>query len=125
MTLALYRRLDGFSKAYAMTGWRIGYVAAPAHILEAMLKIHQYTVMCAGTASQEAAIEALRNGENDVQMLAWAGMGVAMSHGSQTAIKAAKLVSPKGPPETAFARAVDVFESNRSAARISIKRRIV
>ena len=61
--------LDGFSKAYAMTGWRIGYVAAPAHILEAMLKIHQYTVMCAGTASQEAAIEALRNGENDVQIM--------------------------------------------------------
>ncbi len=61
--------LDGFSKAYAMTGWRIGYVAVPAHILEAMLKIHQYTVMCAGTASQEAAIEALRNGENDVQIM--------------------------------------------------------
>ena len=57
--------LDGFSKAYAMTGWRIGYVAAPAHILEAMLKIHQYTIMCAGTAPQEAALEALRHGEND------------------------------------------------------------
>jgi Cof subfamily protein (haloacid dehalogenase superfamily) len=52
---------------------------------------------------------AFGDGENDVQMLAWAGMGVAMSHGSQTAIKAAKLVSPKGPPETAFARAVDVL----------------
>ena len=61
--------LDGFSKAYAMTGWRIGYVAAPAHILEAMLKIHQYTIMCAGTAPQEAALEALRNGEEDVQMM--------------------------------------------------------
>ncbi|TMC36066.1 MAG: aminotransferase class I/II-fold pyridoxal phosphate-dependent enzyme, partial [Chloroflexi bacterium] len=47
--------LDGFSKAYAMTGWRIGYVAAPAPILEAMLKIHQYAIMCAGTAPQEAA----------------------------------------------------------------------
>ncbi|GCE46577.1 aminotransferase [Thermosporothrix hazakensis] len=58
--------LDGFSKAYAMTGWRVGYVAAPAFILEAMLKIHQYTIMCAGTAPQEAAIEALRNGEEDV-----------------------------------------------------------
>ncbi len=58
--------LDGFSKAYAMTGWRIGYVAAPAHILEAMLKIHQYTIMCAGTAPQEAAIQALRHGEDDV-----------------------------------------------------------
>lgn len=61
--------LDGFSKAYAMTGWRIGYVAAPAHILEAMLKIHQYTIMCAGTAPQEAAIQALRHGENDVQTM--------------------------------------------------------
>lgn len=61
--------LDGFSKAYAMTGWRIGYVAAPAHILEAMLKIHQYTIMCAGTAPQEAALEALRNGEEDVQQM--------------------------------------------------------
>ena len=61
--------LDGFSKAYAMTGWRIGYVAAPAHILEAMLKIHQYTIMCAGTAPQEAAIQALRHGENDVRRM--------------------------------------------------------
>ena len=59
--------LDGFSKAYAMTGWRIGYAAAPKHILEAMLKIHQYAIMCAGTAPQEAALEALRNGEADVQ----------------------------------------------------------
>jgi len=58
--------LDGFSKAYAMTGWRIGYVAAPPHILEAMLKVHQYAIMCAGTAAQEAAIEALRHGEDDV-----------------------------------------------------------
>lgn len=61
--------LDGFSKAYAMTGWRIGYVAAPAHILEAMLKVHQYAIMCAGTAPQEAALEALRNGEDDVQTM--------------------------------------------------------
>jgi aminotransferase len=61
--------LDGFSKAYAMTGWRIGYVAAPAPILEAMLKIHQYTIMCAGTAPQEAALEALRHGEDDIMMM--------------------------------------------------------
>ena len=59
--------LDGFSKAYAMTGWRVGYVAAPAHILEAMLKIHQYAIMSAGTAAQEAALEALRNGADDIQ----------------------------------------------------------
>jgi Cof subfamily protein (haloacid dehalogenase superfamily) len=52
---------------------------------------------------------AFGDGENDVQMLAWAGMGVAMSHGSQAAIKAARRVSPKGPPETAFARAVDAL----------------
>jgi aminotransferase len=61
--------LDGFSKAYAMTGWRIGYVAAPKVILEAMLKVHQYTIMCAGTAPQEAALEALRHGEEDVQQM--------------------------------------------------------
>jgi aminotransferase len=61
--------LDGFSKAYAMTGWRIGYVAAPTYILEAMLKVHQYAIMCAGTAAQEAALEALRNGEDDVRMM--------------------------------------------------------
>jgi aminotransferase len=58
--------LDGFSKAYAMTGWRVGYVAAPTHILEAMLKVHQYAIMCAGTSAQEAALEALRHGEEDV-----------------------------------------------------------
>src|SRR5262249_39086284 len=61
--------LDGFSKAYAMTGWRVGYVAAPAYILEAMLKVHQYTIMCAGTSAQEAALEALRHGEDDVKLM--------------------------------------------------------
>jgi aminotransferase len=61
--------LDGFSKAYAMTGWRVGFVAAPVHILEAMLKIHQYAIMCAGTAAQEAALEALRNGDAEVQAM--------------------------------------------------------
>ncbi|HEY0756533.1 MAG TPA: aminotransferase class I/II-fold pyridoxal phosphate-dependent enzyme [Ktedonobacteraceae bacterium] len=61
--------LDGFSKAYAMTGWRIGYVAAPSYILEAMLKVHQYTIMCAGTAPQEAALQALRYGEEDVERM--------------------------------------------------------
>jgi len=52
-----------------MTGWRIGYVAAPAYILEAMVKIHQYTIMCAPTSAQEAALEALRHGEEDVQTM--------------------------------------------------------
>ncbi len=61
--------LDGFSKAYAMTGWRVGYLAAPTAIVEAMLKVHQYTIMCAGTAAQEAALEALRHGEADVQAM--------------------------------------------------------
>jgi aminotransferase len=58
--------VDGFSKAYAMTGWRIGYIAAPAVILEAILKIHQYAIMCAPTMSQAAALEALLHGEDDV-----------------------------------------------------------
>lgn len=57
---------DGFSKAYAMTGWRIGYVCAPANILEAMLKVHQYTIMCAPTMAQAAALEALEHGEEQV-----------------------------------------------------------
>ena len=61
--------LDGFSKSYAMTGWRVGYLAAPSHILEAVVEIHQYTIMCAGTTPQEAALEALRHGEDDVKMM--------------------------------------------------------
>ncbi len=61
--------VDGFSKAYAMTGWRIGYVCAPAHILEAVLKVHQYAIMCAPTMSQAAALEALLHGEDDVQRM--------------------------------------------------------
>ncbi len=58
--------LSGFSKAYAMTGWRIGYAAAPGEIIAAMLKIHQYTMMCAPTMAQAAAIEALKSGEDSV-----------------------------------------------------------
>jgi aminotransferase len=61
--------LDGFSKGYAMTGWRVGYVAAPVPILDGMLKVHQYAIMCAGTAPQEAALEALRNGEAEAQAM--------------------------------------------------------
>jgi aminotransferase len=59
--------LGGFSKAYAMTGWRVGWVCAPADILEAMMKIHQYIIMSAPTPSQFAALEALRHGEEDAQ----------------------------------------------------------
>jgi aminotransferase len=58
--------LSGFSKAYAMTGWRIGYAAASREIIDAMTKIHQYTMMCAPTMAQVAAIEALRTGESSV-----------------------------------------------------------
>jgi aminotransferase len=56
--------LGGFSKAYAMTGWRVGYAAAPGEIIAAMTKIHQYTMMCASTMGQVAALEALK-GEQD------------------------------------------------------------
>jgi len=59
--------LMGFSKAYAMTGWRIGYAAAPAEILGMMRKVHQYTIMCAPTVAQYAALAALREGEPYVQ----------------------------------------------------------
>ncbi|MEP7003627.1 MAG: aminotransferase class I/II-fold pyridoxal phosphate-dependent enzyme, partial [Chloroflexota bacterium] len=61
--------LAGFSKAYAMTGWRVGYACAPAEIIEQMMKIHQYTVMCVPTAAQYAALEAIRTGESDVQRM--------------------------------------------------------
>ena len=57
--------LNGFSKAYAMTGWRIGYAAAPEPVIKAMMKIHQYTMLCAPVVSQNAAIEALRNGKQE------------------------------------------------------------
>jgi aminotransferase len=57
--------LNGFSKAYAMTGWRIGYAAAPPDIIECMMKIHQYTMLCAPIMAQMAALEALKNGEVD------------------------------------------------------------
>ncbi len=61
--------INGFSKAYAMTGWRLGYACAPPEILEQMLKIHQYAIMCAPTTSQYAAVEALKNGDEDVKMM--------------------------------------------------------
>ena len=61
--------INGFSKAYAMTGWRLGYACAPAVILEQMLKIHQYAIMCAPTTSQYAAISAMKNGDGDVAMM--------------------------------------------------------
>jgi len=59
--------MGGFSKDYAMTGWRVGYVAAPSDMLKAMRKIHQYIIMSAPTTGQVAAIEALRSGEEAVQ----------------------------------------------------------
>ena len=59
--------LGGFSKSYAMTGWRIGYAAAPAEILAAMRKVHQYTIMSAPTTAQFAALEALKHGEEALQ----------------------------------------------------------
>jgi aminotransferase len=59
--------LNGFSKSYAMTGWRIGYAAAPPDILEAIMKVHQYGLLCAPTMAQHAAVEALDHGEADVQ----------------------------------------------------------
>ena len=58
--------LHGFSKAFAMTGWRIGYACGPREIIDAMMKVHQYAIMCASTMAQEAALEALRNGEKEM-----------------------------------------------------------
>ncbi|MCD8097540.1 MAG: aminotransferase class I/II-fold pyridoxal phosphate-dependent enzyme [Lachnospiraceae bacterium] len=61
--------INGFSKAYAMTGWRLGYACGPAEIIKQMTKIHQFAIMCAPTTSQYAAVEALRNGDEDVAMM--------------------------------------------------------
>ena len=60
---------SGFSKAYAMTGWRLGYIAAPAPMASVMLKLHQFAIMCAPTASQFAALEAMKNGDEDIAMM--------------------------------------------------------
>ncbi len=59
--------LNGFSKAYAMTGWRLGYACGPAEIIEAMMRIHSYTALCASSMAQTGALEALRHGEQDMQ----------------------------------------------------------
>ena len=61
--------INGFSKGFAMTGWRLGYACGPHRIIEQMTKIHQFCIMCAPTTSQYAAIEALRNGDKDVKMM--------------------------------------------------------
>lgn len=61
--------INGFSKSYAMTGWRLGYACGPKEVIAQMLKIHQYAIMCAPTTSQYAAVEALRNGDEDVAQM--------------------------------------------------------
>ena len=61
--------INGFSKAYAMTGWRLGYACGPAEIVKQMTKIHQFAIMCAPTTSQYAAVEALKNGDDDVRLM--------------------------------------------------------
>ena len=61
--------INGFSKAYAMTGWRLGYACAPKELISQMTKIHQFAIMCAPTISQYAAVEALKNGDEDVKKM--------------------------------------------------------
>lgn len=61
--------INGFSKSHAMTGWRLGYACGPRQIIEQMYKIHQFCIMCAPTTSQYAAVDALKNGDADVQMM--------------------------------------------------------
>lgn len=61
--------INGFSKSHSMTGWRLGYACGPEVIIKQMLKIHQFAIMCAPTTSQYAAVEAMRNGDEDVQMM--------------------------------------------------------
>jgi aminotransferase len=88
--------LGGFSKAYAMTGWRLGWVCAPQFITDAMMKVHQYVMMSAPTAAQFAAIEALENGEEDAR-----GMLAEYARRRELVIKSCRemsldLVEPKG-----------------------------
>ena len=61
--------INGFSKSYAMTGWRLGYICGPQNIISQMTKIHQFAIMCAPTTSQYAAVQALRNGDEDVAQM--------------------------------------------------------
>lgn len=61
--------INGFSKTYSMTGWRLGYALAPAEIIEQMTKLHQFAIMSAPTNSQHAAIEALKNGDSDIEKM--------------------------------------------------------
>ena len=61
--------VNGFSKSYAMTGWRLGFVCGPQPLIRQMLKIHQYAIMCAPTTSQYAAVEAMRDGDGDIEMM--------------------------------------------------------
>ncbi len=61
--------INGFSKSHAMTGWRLGYACGPEVVIQQMLKIHQFAIMCAPTTSQYAAVDALRNGDDDVEMM--------------------------------------------------------
>ena len=61
--------INGFSKAFAMTGWRLGYAMGPENIIKQMTKIHQFAIMCAPTTSQFAAVEALRNGDEDIELM--------------------------------------------------------
>ena len=61
--------LGGFSKAYAMTGWRVGYAAGPAEVIAAMTKIHQYTMLCAPIIGQMAALEAMKDGDEEVEKM--------------------------------------------------------
>ena len=61
--------VNGFSKAFAMTGWRLGYACGPAPVIKAMTKIHQYGIMCAPTTSQYAAVEAMRSCDDEVEYM--------------------------------------------------------
>lgn len=61
--------INGFSKSYAMTGWRLGYACAPEPLIKQMTKIHQFAIMCAPTTSQYAAVEAIKNGDEDVELM--------------------------------------------------------
>lgn len=61
--------INGFSKAYSMTGWRLGYLCGPRELIAAMTKLHQYAIMCSPTTSQYAAIEAMERGDNDIEMM--------------------------------------------------------
>ena len=102
--------IGGFSKSYAMTGWRIGFMCAPAPVIAGLVKIHQYAIMSAPTIAQDAALEALRNGEGPLEE-----MRLAYARRRQIVLDGlAALDLPTGAPKGAFYAFPDISSTGMS-----------